>query len=74
MATTYSRFDGLKRADRSRARLALILGENEVNAGRVIVKPLREESEQVSLAQDDLTGFLEASLASDAQALTLQQD
>jgi histidyl-tRNA synthetase len=53
-----------KRADRSRAKLALILGEDEMSAGRITVKPLREESGQISLAQDELTGFLQASLAS----------
>jgi histidyl-tRNA synthetase len=53
-----------KRADRSRAKLALILGEDEVRAGRITVKPLREESGQISLAQTELTGFLQASLAS----------
>jgi histidyl-tRNA synthetase len=53
----------LRRADRSQARFALILGDNEVKAARVTVKPLREESQQVSLSQDDLTGFLRASLS-----------
>jgi histidyl-tRNA synthetase len=53
-----------KRADRSRAKLALILAEDEVSAGRITVKPLREESGQISLVQDELIGFLQTSLAS----------
>lgn len=36
-----------KKADKSGARIALTLGENEVNSGVVVVKPLREGAEQV---------------------------
>ena len=39
----------LKRADRSGAELAVILGENEVRAGTAGVKPLRRDAEQVSV-------------------------
>jgi histidyl-tRNA synthetase len=48
----------LKRADRSGASLALLLGEDEVNAGRVAVKFLRQETAQRDLLQDDLAEFL----------------
>ncbi len=48
----------LKRADRSGARLALLLGEDEVNAGRVAVKFLRAETAQQELPQDQLAGLL----------------
>lgn len=52
----------LKRADRSAADLALILGEDEVSADRIAVKLLRKEAEQMELAQDALTDFLRAHL------------
>lgn len=45
-----------RRADRSGARVALVLGEDEHAAGEVTVKPLREDGmEQVRIAQDRLT-------------------
>lgn len=47
-----------KRADKSGARFALVLGEDEVKNGTVSLKWLREEHEQLSLAQDALPGFL----------------
>jgi len=39
----------MKRADRSGAVLALILGDDEVAARTITVKPLREETEQSSI-------------------------
>ena len=48
----------LRRADRSGARYALILGQDEVEAGRVKVKPLRESGEQRSISQASLGDFL----------------
>lgn len=42
-----------RRADRSCARVALILGDDEVRAGTVGVKPLRGEGEQVTLPEKD---------------------
>jgi histidyl-tRNA synthetase len=43
----------MKKADSSRALLAVIIGDDEVMAGEVSVKPLRQESEQarVPIAQ-----------------------
>ncbi|ASK33201.1 histidine--tRNA ligase (plasmid) [Alcanivorax sp. N3-2A] len=53
----------MKKADRSGARFALILGEDEVAAGTVTVKPLREQSEQVQLANDEAGPWLASRLA-----------
>jgi histidyl-tRNA synthetase len=47
-----------KRADRSGAGLALILGEDEVQRQQVSVKFLREEREQIALAWDDMEHWL----------------
>ena len=48
----------LKRADRSGARYALILGDEEVRDARVGVKALREAGEQSSMRQSALAEFL----------------
>jgi histidyl-tRNA synthetase len=40
----------MRRADASGAAFAVIVGEAEVAAGQVVVKPLRELSEQVSVS------------------------
>lgn len=48
-----------RRADRSGARLALIIGESEAEAGTVSVKDLRGEGEQVTLAQAELSAYLQ---------------
>lgn len=53
----------LKRADRSRAELALILGEDEVNTRQITVKPLRESEEQIALPQENLIDFLQTRLS-----------
>lgn len=47
-----------KRADKSGARFALVLGEDEVNNGTISLKWLREEREQQTLAQADVADFL----------------
>jgi histidyl-tRNA synthetase len=47
-----------KRADKSGARYALILGETELERGIVGVKPLREETGQQELAFEHLIDFL----------------
>lgn len=49
-----------KRADKSGARVALILGEEEVANGTIGVKYLREEREQEIVRQDELQAFLAA--------------
>jgi histidyl-tRNA synthetase len=53
----------LKRADRSGARIALILGEEELAADTVAIKYLREDREQQHIAQSKLAQFLKAALA-----------
>jgi histidyl-tRNA synthetase len=52
-----------KRADRSGAAFALVMGEDEVAQQRVLLKPLRERSEQESLSQQDVPARLQGLLA-----------
>ncbi|MEJ2534191.1 MAG: histidine--tRNA ligase [Gammaproteobacteria bacterium] len=52
-----------KRADRSGAGLALVLGEDEIASGNVTVKPLREERPQETVATDNIGAWLERWLA-----------
>jgi histidyl-tRNA synthetase len=47
-----------KRADKSGARFALVLGEDEVKNGTISLKWLREEHEQQTLAQADVAAFM----------------
>ncbi len=44
----------MRKADKSGARIALILGESEIEAQTVSVKFLREETEQIEIAKVDL--------------------
>jgi histidyl-tRNA synthetase len=53
-----------KRADRSGAELALILGEAELSAGQVAVKPLRNDNEQHLLDESELVALLRHTVAS----------
>ena len=48
----------MKRADRSGARVAVILGEDEVANGVAVLKPLRAEVEQQTVACADLAGAI----------------
>lgn len=48
----------LKKADKSGAKIALILAEQELENKQVTVKFLREEKEQISIAIDDLNSVL----------------
>jgi len=48
----------LRRADRSGARFALIVGESELAAGKVSVKPLREDKPQQLLSVDECAALL----------------
>ena len=59
----------MKKADRSGADYALILGEDEIAAGTVTVKPLRADARQQSIAQTAIATGLEpaAKTASSAQ-------
>jgi len=55
-----------KRADRSGAGLALILGEDEVSQQQISIKYLREDREQIALAWDQLQDWLAQWLANAA--------
>ncbi|MFT5755507.1 MAG: histidyl-tRNA synthetase [Alteromonadaceae bacterium] len=48
----------MKRADKSGAQIALILGENEMNEQQVTVKYLRGQQEQQSLSFDEVPSLL----------------
>jgi histidyl-tRNA synthetase len=52
-----------KRADRSGAQFALVLGDEETAAGTVVMKPLRSDHEQQSLQQQQLAGHLRGLLS-----------
>ena len=53
----------MKRADRSGAAVAVIVGENEVASGTAVVKPLRAEIEQQNVAVADLASAIRPHLA-----------
>ena len=53
----------MKRADKSGAMYALILGEQELSEGRIGCKPLRSDEEQESIALDDLATVLQDKLS-----------
>lgn len=55
----------LKKADKSGATIALILGEDEVSSNTVVVKHLREDVAQKSLAVNDVAAYLTANLPQD---------
>ncbi len=48
-----------KRADKSAAQVALILGESELENDVVGIKPLRNDDEQTTLARSDVPAFLQ---------------
>lgn len=48
-----------KKADKSGAEFALILGEDEVRADKISVKNLRNHEEQVSIPQQELNSYLQ---------------
>lgn len=56
-----------KKADRSGALYALILGENELESRTIAIKPLRTDAEQQSVAWDALNEHLHSSLNHDAE-------
>ncbi len=53
----------LKRADKSAANYALILGEQELSEGCIGLKPLRSNEEQESIALDNLASVLKGRLS-----------
>ena len=50
----------MKSADRSGARIALIVGADELNAGTVLLKPLRGDGEQIPVPRHELVDQLRA--------------
>ena len=56
----------LKRADKSAAAYAFILGENELESQQIIIKPLREDTqeiaEQTTLSHDELNDYVAKSI------------
>jgi len=55
-----------KDADQSGACWALVLGEDEVSTKTIGVKPLRTNSEQINLSQDELIPYFRANLNGEA--------
>ncbi|QFS87286.1 MULTISPECIES: histidine--tRNA ligase [unclassified Marinobacter] len=53
----------MKKADRSGARYAVILGENELASGNVGLKPLRDDEPQQDIARSELAHALASRLA-----------
>lgn len=52
----------MKKADRSGARLALIIGDNEIENASINVKFLRDKKPQIACAESELIEFLAAAL------------
>ncbi len=52
-----------KKADKSGARYALVLGDDELARGVLAVKPLRGEGEQREMSMDELTTFFQQMIA-----------
>lgn len=48
----------MKQANDSGARFALILGENEINNGEIVIKDLRDNTEQMTMSQADVSSWL----------------
>jgi histidyl-tRNA synthetase len=60
--------DQFKKADRSGASLALVLGEGEVARGTIQVKPLRAGGDQVEIPLAEVPGYLAARIGSEPPA------
>ena len=52
----------LKRADKSGAAYAFILGETEVEQQKIVVKPLLSSEEQQTISIKELSDFIEHSI------------
>ena len=52
----------MRKADKSGARIALILGESEIEAGTVSVKYLREQRQQVEVPQAEIVARMSSLL------------
>jgi histidyl-tRNA synthetase len=55
----------MKKADKSGAALAVILGDDELASGRVLVKPLRSDDGQLAMERDALATRLRECVASE---------
>ena len=51
-----------KKADKSGARIALILGIDEMREHTISIKDLRRSGEQVTIAQDQLNHYINATM------------
>lgn len=51
-----------KRADKSGAEFALILGEDEVKNNQISIKPLRSHEEQITISQSELSTYFKNKL------------
>ena len=58
----------MKRADKSNARYALILGEQEIIDRTIGLKPLRTKDDQISVSLDDLPAVLAGKLDEAAES------
>jgi histidyl-tRNA synthetase len=54
-----------KRADRSGADLALVIGDEEARTGTVSIKYLREDAEQQAISHLDLVEYLASRMAAE---------
>ena len=50
----------MKLANRSDARFALIVGDDELDAGTVVVKPMRGDGDQVAVARSEISRYLDS--------------
>ncbi len=48
-----------RRADKSGAELAIIVGEQEIEQGTISLKPLKSDDEQTTVKQEELIGQLD---------------
>ena len=48
-----------RRADKSGAALAIVVGEQEIEQGSISLKPLKTDSEQKTVKQEELIGQLD---------------
>jgi histidyl-tRNA synthetase len=53
----------MKKADKSGAQYALLMGEDEVAANKVTIKPLRSNGDQVQLSVSELAQWLQSNLS-----------
>ena len=48
----------MKKADKSNAKIALIIGEDELKSRLIKVKLIRQDGSQIEVAENDLVKFL----------------